>query len=110
MIDLSDDAPVETPEAVADRIRLALEHVPAERLVIAPDCGMKYLPRETAFAKLEAMVAGAAAVRAGLAAGQFGRDPPSVSSRVERVDRGLPKRARGAQTRLHHITPRLQLQ
>lgn len=50
---------VETPELVAVRIRRALEVVPAERLVVAPDCGMKYLPRERAFAKLEAMVAGA---------------------------------------------------
>jgi 5-methyltetrahydropteroyltriglutamate--homocysteine methyltransferase len=50
---------VETPEVVADRIRRALEVVPRERLVVAPDCGMKYLPRERAFQKLEAMVAGA---------------------------------------------------
>lgn len=50
---------VETPEVVADRIRRALEVVPPERLVVAPDCGMKYLPRARAFAKLEAMVAGA---------------------------------------------------
>jgi 5-methyltetrahydropteroyltriglutamate--homocysteine methyltransferase len=49
----------ETPEAVADRIRKALEVVGPERLVVAPDCGMKYLPRELAFRKLEAMVAGA---------------------------------------------------
>src|SRR5262249_54861108 len=58
VLDLSDGASVEAPETVADRIRAALEHVPAERLVIAPDCGMKYLPRPTAFSKLEAMVAG----------------------------------------------------
>src|SRR5215218_2475484 len=50
---------VETPEVVADRIRRALAVVPAERLVVGPDCGMKYLPRERAFRKLEAMVAGA---------------------------------------------------
>jgi 5-methyltetrahydropteroyltriglutamate--homocysteine methyltransferase len=49
----------ETPELVAERIRRALEVVPEERLVVAPDCGMKYLPRELAFRKLEAMVAGA---------------------------------------------------
>jgi 5-methyltetrahydropteroyltriglutamate--homocysteine methyltransferase len=49
----------ETPELVEERIRRALEVVPAERLVVAPDCGMKYLPRELAFRKLEAMVAGA---------------------------------------------------
>jgi 5-methyltetrahydropteroyltriglutamate--homocysteine methyltransferase len=50
---------VETPELVADRIREALEVVPRERLVVAPDCGMKYLPRERAFRKLQSMVAGA---------------------------------------------------
>jgi len=50
---------VETPEVVADRIRKALTVLPPERLVPAPDCGMKYLPRERAFRKLEAMVAGA---------------------------------------------------
>jgi 5-methyltetrahydropteroyltriglutamate--homocysteine methyltransferase len=49
----------ETPEVVADRIRSALAVVPPERLVVAPDCGMKYLPRELANRKLEAMVAGA---------------------------------------------------
>jgi 5-methyltetrahydropteroyltriglutamate--homocysteine methyltransferase len=50
---------VETPDVVADRIRKALAMVTPERLVVAPDCGMKYLPRERAFRKLEAMVAGA---------------------------------------------------
>jgi 5-methyltetrahydropteroyltriglutamate--homocysteine methyltransferase len=50
----------ETPEVVADRIRRALEVVgPPDRLVAAPDCGMKYLPRDLAYRKLEAMVAGA---------------------------------------------------
>lgn len=48
---------------VADRIRVALKFVPAERLVPAPDCGMKYLSRELAFAKLKALAAGAALVR-----------------------------------------------
>ncbi len=43
---------------VADRISQALKHVPAERLVVAPDCGMKYLPRQLAFDKLRAMVEG----------------------------------------------------
>jgi 5-methyltetrahydropteroyltriglutamate--homocysteine methyltransferase len=52
------DEQVETPEIVAGRIRAALEHLPAERIVVAPDCGMKYLPRQTAFAKLANMVAG----------------------------------------------------
>ncbi len=57
---------VESAETVASRIRAALEHVPAERIVVAPDCGMKYLPREVAYGKLSAMVAGAKAVRAEL--------------------------------------------
>jgi 5-methyltetrahydropteroyltriglutamate--homocysteine methyltransferase len=51
----------ETAEQVVRRIRRALDIVPPERLVVAPDCGMKYLPRELAFRKLEAMVAGARA-------------------------------------------------
>jgi len=55
----------ETPEVVAGRIRRALEVVPPERLVAAPDCGMKYLPRELAFRKLEAMVEGARLVAGG---------------------------------------------
>jgi len=62
VIDLSDETP-ETPETVAARIRRALPYVPAERLVIAPDCGMKYLSRASAFAKMQAMVKGAAIVR-----------------------------------------------
>jgi 5-methyltetrahydropteroyltriglutamate--homocysteine methyltransferase len=66
VLDLSDDAPVETPAAVAARIREALEHVSPERLMIAPDCGMKYLLREVAYRKLEAMVEGARIVRAEL--------------------------------------------
>jgi 5-methyltetrahydropteroyltriglutamate--homocysteine methyltransferase len=66
VLDLSDDAPVESPEVVAGLIRRALEHVAPERLVVAPDCGMKYLPREVAYAKLCAMVAGARIVRAEL--------------------------------------------
>jgi 5-methyltetrahydropteroyltriglutamate--homocysteine methyltransferase len=54
---------VETPQTVAERIRAGLKHVPAERLVVAPDCGMKYLSREVAFAKLSSLVQGAAIVR-----------------------------------------------
>jgi 5-methyltetrahydropteroyltriglutamate--homocysteine methyltransferase len=50
---------VETPDVVAERIRRALDVVPRERLVVAPDCGMKYLPRERAYGKLAAMVEGA---------------------------------------------------
>jgi 5-methyltetrahydropteroyltriglutamate--homocysteine methyltransferase len=56
---------VETPELVAERLRRALDVLPPERLVAAPDCGMKYLPRERAKAKLEALVAGAAQVSEG---------------------------------------------
>ena len=67
VLDLS-DMTVETPETVAARIRRALPHVPPERIVVAPDCGLKYLPREVAFGKLQAMVAGAAIVRRELAA------------------------------------------
>jgi 5-methyltetrahydropteroyltriglutamate--homocysteine methyltransferase len=58
---------VETPELVAERIRRALAVVPPERLVVAPDCGMKYLPRERAFGKLSTMVAGARLVSENLA-------------------------------------------
>ncbi|MBR0656544.1 5-methyltetrahydropteroyltriglutamate--homocysteine methyltransferase [Plastoroseomonas arctica] len=56
-------AEVETAETVAARLREGLKHVPAERLVAAPDCGMKYLPRERAFAKLKALADGADIVR-----------------------------------------------
>jgi 5-methyltetrahydropteroyltriglutamate--homocysteine methyltransferase len=66
VIDLS-DMTVETPQIVADRIRRALEVVPAERIVVAPDCGMKYLPRAIAFAKMKAMAEGAALMRRELA-------------------------------------------
>jgi 5-methyltetrahydropteroyltriglutamate--homocysteine methyltransferase len=57
---------IETPETVAERIRRALSHVPAERIIVAPDCGLKYLPREVAFGKMKAMADGAAIVRAQL--------------------------------------------
>ncbi len=67
VIDLS-DATVETADKVAARIRRALTHVPAERVVVAPDCGMKYLPREIAFAKLQALVKGTEIVRRELTA------------------------------------------
>ena len=62
VIDLSDPN-IETPEIVAARIRHGLTVVPAERLIPAPDCGMKYLARETAFGKLKALAAGAKIVR-----------------------------------------------
>jgi 5-methyltetrahydropteroyltriglutamate--homocysteine methyltransferase len=57
------DAVVESAGQVADRIRQALEHIAPERLMPAPDCGMKYLPREVAFGKLKALAQGAAIVR-----------------------------------------------
>src|SRR6185436_8323421 len=62
VIDLSKND-LETPEIVAERIRRALPYVGAERITVAPDCGMKYLPRDVAFEKMKAMVAGARLVR-----------------------------------------------
>jgi 5-methyltetrahydropteroyltriglutamate--homocysteine methyltransferase len=58
VLDLSTDA-VETPGTVAERIRRAFPHADAARLIAAPDCGMKYLPRDAAYGKLEALVEGA---------------------------------------------------
>lgn len=63
VIDLDDPA-VETPQIVAERIRRALPYARAENIIVAPDCGMKYLPRETAFGKMKAMVEGARIMRA----------------------------------------------
>ena len=68
VIDLA-DMTIETPQIVAGRIRRALDHVPAQRIVVAPDCGMKYLPRAVAFAKMRAMVQGTALVRRELTGG-----------------------------------------
>jgi 5-methyltetrahydropteroyltriglutamate--homocysteine methyltransferase len=65
VIDLSNNT-VETPELVAARIRRALPYAEVRNLLVAPDCGMKYLPRAVAFNKLQAMVAGAQIVRAEL--------------------------------------------
>jgi len=65
VLNLGDDQ-VETPQVVAGRIRAALREIEPERLIVAPDCGMKYLPRDVAFAKLQAMVEGARIVRAEL--------------------------------------------
>jgi 5-methyltetrahydropteroyltriglutamate--homocysteine methyltransferase len=67
VLDLSTNE-IEQAETVAARIRRALPYVPPERLIIAPDCGLKYLPREVAFGKMKAMVEGAGIVRAELAA------------------------------------------
>jgi 5-methyltetrahydropteroyltriglutamate--homocysteine methyltransferase len=64
VLDLGDAVP-ETPDTVARRLESALKHVPASRLVAAPDCGMKYLPRGLARAKLTALAAGAALVSRG---------------------------------------------
>jgi 5-methyltetrahydropteroyltriglutamate--homocysteine methyltransferase len=66
-LDLS-DMTIETPQTVAARIRRALPHAPAERIVVAPDCGLKYLPREIAYGKMRAMVEGAQIVRQELSA------------------------------------------
>ena len=63
VLDLADDSAVESPAQVAGRIRAALPHIQPDRLMLAPDCGMKYLSREVAFAKLHAMVAGRDLVR-----------------------------------------------
>ena len=63
-IDLS-DMNVETPQQVVARIEKALKFVPEENVILAPDCGMKYLPREVAFGKMRAMVEGAKLLRAG---------------------------------------------
>ena len=65
VLDLSTHA-VEEPETVAARIRRALPHIDASKVIIAPDCGLKYLPREVAFGKMKAMVDGTAIVRAEL--------------------------------------------
>jgi 5-methyltetrahydropteroyltriglutamate--homocysteine methyltransferase len=62
VIDLGDEN-IEGPETVASRIRDGLRHLDAQRLIPAPDCGMKYLTRETAFGKLKALSDGAAIVR-----------------------------------------------
>src|SRR4029077_14659088 len=62
VLDLGDPT-VESAEQVAVRVRRALPYVPAERVVLAPDCGMKYLPRDSAFGKLAAMTAAAALLR-----------------------------------------------
>ena len=72
-------AEVESPDLVASRIRRALEFVPADRLVVNPDCGLRHLPTDVARAKLRAMVAGTAQVREELGSPQPGRqrqEPP----------------------------------
>jgi 5-methyltetrahydropteroyltriglutamate--homocysteine methyltransferase len=66
VLDLADEE-AETPERVAERIEAVLRVIPPERLQVGPDCGMKYLPRDLAFAKLRALVDGARIVRERLA-------------------------------------------
>jgi 5-methyltetrahydropteroyltriglutamate--homocysteine methyltransferase len=66
VIDLNDPE-IETPQKVADRIRAGLKFMAPDKLLPAPDCGMKYLPRATAFGKLKSLAEGAAIVRAELA-------------------------------------------
>lgn len=62
VLDLS-DMNVETPETIAERIRRALPYVPANKVIVAPDCGLKYLPRDVAFGKMKTMEDGVANVR-----------------------------------------------
>ena len=77
---------VETPETVAARIRRALPYVPVERLVIAPDCGLKYLPRDVAYGKMKAMADG----------GASGRPPhPNSRSRAPAARRAGGRPVRG---------------
>ena len=54
---------VETPEVIAERMRRALKHVKPEQVILAPDCGMKYLPRDVAQGKLASMVQAARMLR-----------------------------------------------
>ena len=62
VLDLSTEE-IETPDTIADRIRRALNYVSADRIIVAPDCGMKYMRRDVAFGKLKAMCDGATIVR-----------------------------------------------
>ncbi|MEO4044161.1 hypothetical protein AAFN47_21385 [Hoeflea sp. CAU 1731] len=57
------DKTVETADVVAGRIRKGLKHHPTDKIVVAPDCGLKYLPRDIAFGKMKAMADGAVIVR-----------------------------------------------
>lgn len=66
VLDLSTPS-VENPAVVAERVRRAWEHVPPSQMVLAPDCGMKYLPRASAFGKLRALTAAAELLRSEVA-------------------------------------------
>jgi 5-methyltetrahydropteroyltriglutamate--homocysteine methyltransferase len=72
---------VESPEIVADRIRRALEIVPADRLVINPDCGLRHVPGPVARAKLAAMAQGAAIVRQ-----ELGQERPDQTAATPTLD------------------------
>ena len=102
-LDLS-DMTIETPETVAARIRRALPHVPAERIVVAPDCGLKYLPREVAYGKMCAMVEGAKIVRAELGYQMANLFPTSLVGSYPQPD-WLIDRAR-----LSKMVPRVRMQ
>ena len=84
VLDLSSDV-VESVVEVAARIRAALHHIAADRLVLAPDCGMKFLPRAAAFGKLSAMVQAAALVRAELCCGPAWPTVPKGSAEPARL-------------------------
>jgi 5-methyltetrahydropteroyltriglutamate--homocysteine methyltransferase len=77
VIDLGDHT-VEAPDVVADRVRRALPYVAAEDIIVAPDCGMKYLPRESAFGKMRAMAEGARILRGEAGAGPVAAAPSAT--------------------------------
>src|SRR5262249_1538164 len=97
VIDLN-DMTVEAPETVAARIRRALPYVKAEDGVVAPDCGMKYLPREVAYGKMKAMVAGARIMREECAGHGASWEPrpgdPQSSGVIQAAVTSLRQRAR----------------
>jgi 5-methyltetrahydropteroyltriglutamate--homocysteine methyltransferase len=78
VLDLSDPE-IESPSRVAERIQRALPYVRTEDLIIAPDCGLKYLPREIAFGKLRAMVDGAQMVRTQLQSASASSSQDSIT-------------------------------
>ena len=108
---------IETPETVAARIRRALVHRKPEDIIVAPDCGLKYLPRDAAFGKMKAMVEGARIVRSGTGervsgAGRCEATPQETRSHLRThlplgifgaehviVEVGDPLAARGGQAR-----------
>jgi 5-methyltetrahydropteroyltriglutamate--homocysteine methyltransferase len=76
VVDLSTPE-IESAETVADRVRRAFRYLPPEQVVIAPDCGMKYLPRESAEGKMRAMAGAAALLRAEIGEGAEAVASPS---------------------------------